>query len=853
VRGETLSIKDNGFIENNTNLFFEGYLADNRLAYDLPWDYDPVQDEQKLLNEQFSLMEGPGRTLENNLSQIASAHTGSSLYLHLDKTIYDVGENIWFSAYLLHAAGPKEAHHTLYVMLQDPLTKKKIAAEKFILNDGKSAGYIFLADSFPAGTYHLLAYTNKFPEEKSPLVFEQAVEIRPAMREYTLQMSDTGNIYRNDSVFINCSLKNETGWPVLSAATVEISEDGKLIASGRVRVKDNGQLSIKGIPLKKFTGRHPVMKLTFEQSGRNWELRKELTVWQNFLRIRWYPEGGELVAGLPSRLSYEIMDMNYQPVRERVKLMEGNRLVGILNEDGSGAGTVGILPQPAEQYTVELFSDSLRVGENEFPEILKNGYTLAAESGLIEDSMRIIVRATVQGAKLYVMAHNYQKHFYFDRIALPGTEKRISLPASMLPTGLSTVTLFDEKGRPVAERSFFREPRLQPLLTIEIDSSVYHQRSKLKATIRTADKDGNPVAAVFSMACVLNSRIDTTRFQDIVPFSYFNQYRTTGVIEQKTDYNQYQRSRMERYLQIQGWTRYKWQLLSNSPVIASPAYTLVQRGYVFYYGEKLKKPVEVALVTPASLTMIQTDSSGYFEINKDQLATEPDWKISLAVNEKKQDNYAIAFLNDNDELQYELAAYDYPLPRQVKYIPDEPGPTISDIKMLAPVTLTSKNGNDDDAARIIRGFKKDPVICSDYVCMYNIVNCINHAGGTRPQKGFYYKIRIAGSLKDFRYTGCLEGEDPKFMSNPYPDSIIFQLKGRYYSKEFYMADYNKYNPPLPETQTTLYWNPFLQTDEKGEVVISFYTNDLKGRHILIAEGITAEAVLSGRRQFRVIQ
>jgi uncharacterized protein YfaS (alpha-2-macroglobulin family) len=56
---------------------------------------------------------------------------------------------------------------------------------------------------------------------------------------------------------------------------------------------------------------------------------------------------------------------------------------------------------------------------------------------------------------------------------------------------------------------------------------------------------------------------------------------------------------------------------------------------------------------------------------------------------------------------------------------------------------------------------------------------------------------------------------------------------------------------VPETLTTLYWDPFIQTDEKGEASFSFYTNDLKGRLALVAEGVSGGSVLSAKRIFRV--
>ncbi|MCX6319020.1 MAG: carboxypeptidase-like regulatory domain-containing protein [Bacteroidetes bacterium] len=854
LRGEAINLRANGIIENSTQLFWEGYLAGNRLAYDLPWDYDPLQDEHLLLNEAFSLLEGPGRNIENSLQHIANMQTGSALYLHIDKTVYDVGENVWFAAYLLRSSFPASRHHTLYVMLQDVEKKKKILEEKFILGDGSGAGYIFLPYTIPPGTYHLLAYTNTYPLEKNPVPFEQEIFIRPAITEFTMEYKDEWSTYRNDSLFINFIIKNEAALPIQAVSSeIQITADGKTILSGKERIRLNDKVILKGIPLEKIAGKKLVLHSTIQENGMAWNLRQELAASTNFVRIRWYPEGGDLVDGLPARLSYEIMDINYKPLSARMKLLKGHEEVAILNSDGSGSGTVEMVPGITEPYTVQLFTDSLRIAENDFPQVLRNGYNIAVQEGLITDSLRFSIRSTTPDTNVYVMVHDYKKHFHYEKLTLRRNEHRMILPAALLPEGLATITLFDEKGKPVAERSVFREPINRPVLQIELDSSTYHQRSKVKVTIKATDGSGNPVAAAISLACVLNSRIDSARFQDIVPYSFFNHYRVAATQTQKPDYSYYQKSNMEKYLRIQAWTRYKWQTLDSLKAAATPTYSLMQRGYVFYNDEKLKVPVEIALVTPGSLTTILTDSSGYFELDKEKLATEPDWKITLAVNEKGQKKYSIILVNDNDVLQDELALVTYPFSRKIYFVPEETASAGTVYKLLAPAIVKSRNGVDDDAARIVKGFKKDPSRCNDYVCMYNIINCINHFGGRPPVKGNYYLIRQYGVLQKYRYTGCIDGVNFENNTIADLDSVVFQLKGRYYNKEFYMADYLKYNPPVPETFTTLYWNPLIKTDENGEAIISFYTNDLRGRLMLIAEGITASSVLSGRRIFRVIQ
>ena len=88
---------------------------------------------------------------------------------------------------------------------------------------------------------------------------------------------------------------------------------------------------------------------------------------------------------------------------------------------------------------------------------------------------------------------------------------------------------------------------------------------------------------------------------------------------------------------------------------------------------------------------------------------------------------------------------------------------------------------------------------------------------------------------------------------PYPDGseqIVYRdrryfLPGISIANDFYHPDYSQHK--LPEGQKdyrrTLYWNPNLQLDEKGEAHISFYNNSRTTKIVVDAEGQAADGTL----------
>jgi hypothetical protein len=64
---------------------------------------------------------------------------------------------------------------------------------------------------------------------------------------------------------------------------------------------------------------------------------------------------------------------------------------------------------------------------------------------------------------------------------------------------------------------------------------------------------------------------------------------------------------------------------------------------------------------------------------------------------------------------------------------------------------------------------------------------------------------------------------------------------------FFEIDYATLTTPIEkDDRQTLYWNPYLVTDEKGELTLSFYSNDAAGPIVVEVRGLTVDGeILKG--------
>jgi hypothetical protein len=72
----------------------------------------------------------------------------------------------------------------------------------------------------------------------------------------------------------------------------------------------------------------------------------------------------------------------------------------------------------------------------------------------------------------------------------------------------------------------------------------------------------------------------------------------------------------------------------------------------------------------------------------------------------------------------------------------------------------------------------------------------------------------------------------------------FIIEGFQPVSNFYEVDYSvENNPNIPDQRQTLFWSPYLVTDDSGKVKLSFYTNDQPGSIVVEVRGMTGDGEL----------
>src|SRR5688500_8631962 len=171
--------------------------------------------------------------------------------------------------------------------------------------------------------------------------------------------------------------------------------------------------------------------------------------------IRFFPEGGDIIAGIPNKIAFKANDQWGRPVKIKGTVINSQgKTQDNINTIHDGMGYFFLTPESGLTYTAK-WKDEKGVEHNtELPKIKSDGATLKVE---ISGTNRIFSVACSPGMmntmdSVYLVGTIYQHPAFKVARATGSGPIKGTIPTSGLPSGILTITLFDKNWKPLAER-----------------------------------------------------------------------------------------------------------------------------------------------------------------------------------------------------------------------------------------------------------------------------------------------------------------------------------------------------------------------------------------------------------------
>jgi hypothetical protein len=780
------------------------------------------------------------------------------LFVHIDKNIYTNNEKLWFSTYLLSPSDSSGKDDILTLAIINTLQKKVYVSAKFKIQNGACAGALQIPDSIPPGQYQVHAHTNRMEKSGQPVAsFKQLIQIK-SIRYQTLRskLELLNGSSPVDTIHVKLSIDN------LDPDVKKKPEVSYTLGAGQRKVlkrdKTNGYMI--HIPVKDIPSEAPILSTCIKHDK---DLVYNSLMLPQFapknINVRFVPEGGVATYNLKTMIGWESFDSYRQPISISGILKEDDRIIDTISTNSYGMGRFPVLFEKAKRYTVTLLDKDIQKSADvfELPLAVEDGIALSLPAAVVKDTLRLSIASTRE-RPVKMLVHDYQDTYAAVNLPLKVRNNRLAVAIPTLSRGFYTVSVLTPEGVKIAERLFFAYKSSSAEDFLSANRKQYRKRDTVNLTFKVKSSGDTAIAqGVISIACIQQNRLSSYDAQNIESYYYLK--RTLSELPGSPDRRDLEDSvylediALLRTSGDHTWASVIAQRHQMAPVnFILPALTVhVRKG-----GKPLKQAVELSVFDLNGVNLFTTDSQGNKEFRAQDLLTPAGTKQKLSVNLKNKDDYSILTVDPD------TAIMNWVLNHDVRYIVRQPIANnaeqqlsmqgLENVTRLKEVEIKALRNNAIYSTKAVGSNE-----CGDYVNRNGYLNWPGSANdlqnrppikGTRYIDGKRY-TRENGEIDDYRnlgthgettftvafiiYEGCSTDANKQYT----------EVEGVRLPEEFHTLNQEQLLSSEPQYLSTIFWQPGIILDGKGEYNVSFPTGDISGPFRIVVQGVQPEDVI----------
>ena len=415
-------------------------------------------------------------------------------YVMTDKPLYQPGETLYYRADVRTSSALVGVQTGITMQLVSP--RGAVVAQHRVMAQGGVATNAFdLAGDIAGGEYtlKLVADTGLTDERKLVINTYEAPRLQKTI-EFVKTAYGPG-----DGVTAPLEIRRATGEPLANApATIVVTVDDAEIARMPITT-DGGGKAVAKLTLPAHIARGDgLLTLIVDDGGVTEAMQKRIPIVLNSVNVSLYPEGGELVAGLPGRVYFAATNPMGKPADVEGKVVDDRgKLVATFASIHDGMGRFELAPSSDRTYHVEITRPANIAQRFAVPAAKDGGCVVRAMAG---EPMRVAAVCTTSRT-LEVEAVLRDKLVAGGELDVEADKPAVvELPVA--GEGAVRVTLLSTKHEPLAERLVYHGRGEDMHVSITADRKTYGPRDAVKLHVITTDATGKPVKASVGVAVV---------------------------------------------------------------------------------------------------------------------------------------------------------------------------------------------------------------------------------------------------------------------------------------------------------------------------------------------------------------
>ncbi len=779
------------------------------------------------------------RSIKKKFTAYNQALPEDRVYVQFDKPMYEPGDNIWFNAFIRNGSDLKASAQSDIVHID--LINPKGSVEKslnLIAKKGMAAGDFSIGEEATGGIYKIRAYTKMMKNDGEENYFEKDIQVQDVILPRLKMKLDFERkaFGAGDEVVAKLVLNTNENKPLSNYAVKFVANvDGQKILASSVSTDEDGLKYIRFKLPENLASSDGLLNVMIDYEGSTESISRSIPIVLNKIKMDLFPEGGDLVQGLESRVAFKALNEFNKPadVEGVVQTAKGST-VASFSSFHQGMGAFKITPQEGETYVVKITKPEGIKETFKLPDVYGRGYTMSLNNDR-QGELTVNVNTT-ETEELSLIAQVRGKVYYSTAVNAVKGNNVLTFGTKDFPIGVTQITLFDDKGIPRAERLAFVNKDKQLDISVSTDKEKYLPREKVSMTISVKDERGIPMPANLSMAVVNDQFLSFADDKSGNILSHLLlQQDLKGKVEEPGFYFDAKEPKSDKaldYLMMtSGWRRFTWEKVMSDevPSVAyMPEKTIVSGIVMDYYQNK---PVPNATIKLNGGKTIVTDSKGAYTLKNIELY-EPLLVNYNATGYGNGSQYIYAY-QENLPLYLYSNTYNYNSPR----------PTSLNKRGVVPNAAVPM-GMEEDMAFAIRSESAELAVEKKVLEKPARAKVKNDEAKRENNKQVIAKvpardIKEAEKRKDNNANEMQLADDrgarfgagagkADFDEGDWDGAVDAIANITYYrARQFAAPAYN--SEEKVETRTdfrnTIYWNPSVEVGNTGKKTIEFYMSD----------------------------
>ena len=421
--------------------------------------------------------------------------------LSLDKPLYQPGETIFYRSLSLScfALAPQRETAIHYEILDPVGAVLPNSRADGTTDRGVGNGIYNIPEDLSGGQYTILVRSpdESFPEQRRTFLIRR---YRPPRLKKELEFTSESYV-PGDTVAADFSVKRQDGGPVPAARLHLLATlDGQTLLDKSVQTDKDGKFRIELKLPDKIASGNGQLAATLSDGVLRETISKTIPIDLGKVDVHFYPEGGDLAAGLENRVYFACQDPLGKPLHiSGVVENENGRTMAVVETIREGMGQFSFTPQAGESYRLKIVTPAGVKDQPKLPAAVADcPIALTTGAGVFgpQEPLELNVRSSKSGLPLVVAA--WSRGIMVGQVALV-TKKgenganpvSLSLPDEV--GGIIRLTVFDysldsaqsnpQFPKPLAERLVYR--RLDRRLNVRAPGIHAHYARAKRRTFRS--------------------------------------------------------------------------------------------------------------------------------------------------------------------------------------------------------------------------------------------------------------------------------------------------------------------------------------------------------------------------------